>query len=239
MAEQVLKNANVVIDGFDVSGKMNAIALDYGAEIKDQTTFGNTSRRKIAGLKSLVWSHQGLWQGGDDDIDDILFARVGSEIVMTVADDGIAEGDNAFINKALLGNYNPGASVGEVFQFSVEGESESEFVSGTVLINATKTVSGNATARELGAVSATQKVYAALHITAIAGTPTLDVIVQSDDGSGFPSPEDRITFNQASAVGAQWGTPLAGVIDDTWWRINYTIGGGSPSLTFIVVVGIK
>jgi hypothetical protein len=75
---------------------------------------------------------------------------------------------------------------------------------------------------------------------AFGGTsPTLDVIVQSDDASGFPSATNRITFTQATGFTAEYATPVAGAITDDWWRVNFTIGGtASPNFTFICVIGI-
>jgi len=64
-------------------------------------------------------------------------------------------------------------------------------------------------------------------------------VVQSDDAQAFLSPTDRITFAQATAIGAQWATPVSGAITDDWWRLSYTIGGTNPSFMVIVVVGIQ
>jgi hypothetical protein len=72
-----------------------------------------------------------------------------------------------------------------------------------------------------------------------AGTnPTLDLKIQSDDAQAMSSPIDRITFDQMTTVGAQW-KELAGPITDTWWRVNYTLGGIDPSFVIAVVIGIK
>jgi hypothetical protein len=103
-----------------------------------------------------------------------------------------------------------------------------------------RTVTGNGTARQLGLVGATQKLYASLHVVDASVADTLDVKIQSDDASGMGTPTDRITFTQATAVGAQYATPVSGPIaTDTWWRVSYTIGGTSPSFKFAVVVGIQ
>jgi hypothetical protein len=239
MAAIILANAHVLMDGFDLSGDMNAIALDYGAEIKDKTTFGNTTRRKLAGLKTLAFSHQGFWNGGANAVDDVLFSRVGSQVVMTVAPETIAAGDRAFINNVILGDYNPGAAIGEVFQFSVTGEAGDNFIRGTVEFNgaAVGTGSGNSTGRQLGALTAAQRMYAALHVTAKSGTPTLDVTVKSDDNSGFTTPVTRGTFAQKTNIGAEW-LVINGPQTDGWWRISYTIAGTTPTFDFMVTLGI-
>ena len=101
-----------------------------------------------------------------------------------------------------------------------------------------RTASGTGTARQLGAVSSSQKVYAALHVLSASGTtPSLTVKVQSDNAVGFPSATDVITFSAATAVGSQWGS-TAGALTDDWWRVSYTISGTSPSFLFAVTIGI-
>ncbi len=79
-----------------------------------------------------------------------------------------------------------------------------------------------------------------MHVVAASGTtPTLDMIVESDDNSGITSGVTRITFTQEVAVGAQYATAVAGPITDDWWRVGWTIGGTGPSFTVIVTVGIQ
>jgi len=120
------------------------------------------------------------------------------------------------------------------------GAAAARIVRGVVLHPATaRTTSGTGTITYVGDVSSGQKAYAALHVIAASGSsPTLDVAVQSDGDSSFGSPTDRITFSQASAVGAEWKS-ASGAISDSYWRVSYTIGGSSPSFTFVVVFGIR
>ena len=84
-----------------------------------------------------------------------------------------------------------------------------------------------------------KSMYAALHVISVSGTsPTLDVIVQSDDNSGFTTPTNRITFSQTGAVGAEWGS-VAGAVTDDYWRVSYTIGGSdTPTFAFAVTCGL-
>ena len=241
MAIEVLKNQKLWFGGYDFTGRMNALALESGVELQDGTVFGDTARRRLAGLKSVIANHEGYFDA--ELVDKPLFDAIGIvDQPMTFGPVDGVEGSLAYTFAAIIGQYSPGGQVGELFAFTVsaEGSDGSELIRGTLMHNAARTVTADGTARQLGAVSASQKLYAALHVITVAGsTPTLDVKVQSDDASGFPSPTDRITFTQKTAIGAKWATPVAGVIDDDWWRITWTIGGGSPSFTFVVVVGIQ
>ena len=61
---------------------------------------------------------------------------------------------------------------------------------------------------------------------------------QSDDNSSFTSPTDRITFSNITAIGADYQS-AAGAITDTYYRLNYTISGTSPSFSIHATIGIE
>lgn len=243
MSSLVLTDSKLYLASFDLSGDMNAIALTYGADMLDATTFGNSTRINKAGLKTVVAQCEGLWNAdGTDQADDVLFSRVGTrEIPVTICPTTGADGEPAYIFRAAQSEYSPSGTVGEMLAFSVnmEGSDGAPLVRGFVLQPASaKTATSTGTARELGAVSATQDLYGALHVIAASGTnPTLDVTVESDTAENFPSTTTRLTFAQKTAIGSDWQT-AAGAITDTWYRVSYTIGGTNPSFTFVVAVGI-
>jgi hypothetical protein len=94
----------------------------------------------------------------------------------------------------------------------------------------------------LGAVAANKKLYATLHVLGVSGStnPTVNVSVQSASSSGFTSPSTRISFAQKAAIGAQFATPIAGAITDTWVRARWVVAGaGSPAFNLVVSAGIK
>lgn len=240
MSTQVLKGQTVYLDGFNLTGDMNAIAINYAADMVDETTFGDNTHILKGGLKATTLAHEGFWEGGADKVDDALFNRIGvANKPMSIGVETGADGELAYMLQAVLAEYNPQGSVGEMFAFSVTAEaSDAGLIRGTIMHNSTQASSGNGTARQLGALAAGQKMYAALHVIAASGSsPTLDVIIQSDDNSGMTSATNQITFTQAVAIGGQFDS-VAGVVADDWWRVNFTIGGGGPSFTFVVVLGI-
>ena len=105
--------------------------------------------------------------------------------------------------------------------------------------NIFNSASGNTTGRQLGAVSATQSVYASIHVWSVAGTstPTLTAKIQSDDNSSFTSATDRITMSSATAITSEYKSQ-AGAITDDYWRVNWTVSGTSPIFKAIVSIGI-
>lgn len=241
MPIEVLTDAKLYMAGRDFTGQINQLALSYSAELKDARVFGDTAIRRISGLSDIALSHNGFFDAQTVDAD--LFANIGvNNVPVTVAPNDGGEGKPAFIFQALHGEYTPEGEIGELFKYGVTamGSGGDKGIRGTILGNGVETATGDGTAFQVGAVSATQKLFAALHVFAVAGsTPTLDVIVESDNLSGMGTPTTQITFGQKTVVGAEWATPVDGAIADDWWRIGFTIGGGSPSFSFVVTIGIQ
>lgn len=244
MATQVLTNCQIILAGYDLSGDSNAVALTYAAELQDATTFGDTTRVRKGGLKSIVGQVEGYWNAnGTDGSDDAIFSRIGTANVpiSLLPTDG-TEGEAGYTCRTVSGEYVIGGEVGGMLPYSVsfEGSDGAPLVKGTVLINATKTATGTGTAFSVGAVSSTQTLYGALHVigTPSGTAPTLDVVVQSDVDNTFATPVTQLTFAQQTARGSDWQT-AAGPITDTYYRVSFTLGGTSPSFQFLVVLGIK
>lgn len=237
MAKQVLTNAKVFLDGSDLSGYLNAVAINYSAEMLDDTAFGDDTKSSLGGLKAVTAQHEGFWNSPHDEA---LFGLIGYQNKpMTVCPDAGAAGDRAFFFNSELAEYSPGGAHGELYAFSVSANSSGDLVRGEILINASAAIaSGNGAGANLGAVSAGQKLYAALHVLSASAADTLDVTIESDIDNTFTSAVDQIVFTQATDEGGQYAEK-AGPITDTWFRIKYTIGGTSPSFDFVVAVGIR
>ncbi len=92
---------------------------------------------------------------------------------------------------------------------------------------------------QLGAVSATEKLYGVIHAYAFSGTtPTLDAKIQSDVAAAFPSAVDKITFTQKSGFASEWAE-LAGPNTDDWVRASLTVAGtATPKFSAIVLAAI-
>lgn len=241
MATLVMTDAKIWLDGYNFSGDHNQISLAYSADMVDDTVFGDTTRSRKGGAKNVQFTGNGFWDSGTDLIDPTVFGKVGANgQVLALSPDGGDEGEVGYFFKPTIGAYNLGASFGEMFAFQITAETQHNLIRGTVMQNGTETTSTDGTSRQLGAVGATQKLYAAMHVLSASGaSPTLDVLVRSDDNSGMTTPTTRVTFTQATGRTSQWATPVSGAITDTYWDISWTIGGtSSPTFNFVVVVGI-
>lgn len=236
MPFEILKDVDVLADGFRLRGIMNSVSLTDSAEIIDTTVFGDTGRRRISGLRSAVIEMEGFY---DPTLDKEIFDRVGlANVPITVSPDSV-DGARAYFFRAIEGEYSAFGTVGEAnpFSLSAQGSDGVRLVRGTVLHNAVETLTGAGVGRQLGAVPAGQSIYAVLHVLAASAADTLDVIIESDDNGGFASPATRASFTQQSAVGSDWLVPVAGPFTDDFWRVSWTIGGASPSFEFIAAIG--
>jgi hypothetical protein len=243
MPPKVLTNAKLWVDAWDLSGDVNKIALDYGAELQDATTFGHQGgKARKGGLKNTSLALEGFWSEGPDLVDEVLFGKVGLvDVPITVADSLGAAGDPAFSFLAGIAQYSPGASIGEMLKFALDAESSNDaLIRGILLRNSVETIAGNGAAFAQGLVGSGQKLWATLHVIAISGGGTWTFKVQSDDAGGFGSPTDRITFGAVTVKGSQWATPVAGPIaSDNQWRASWSVAGGSGnSITFAMFMGI-
>ena len=71
---------------------------------------------------------------------------------------------------------------------------------------------------------------------ATTSSPTLDVIIESDDNGSFSSATTRITHTQATAATSEF-LSVAGAVTDDYWRASWTFGG-TGTITFAVIIGI-
>lgn len=247
MATYVLKNCKLYAGGYNLSGDLNKLSLSYGCGAVDYPVFGAGTVQRLCGLLEASYNFEGYAQFGDNLSDVVADGDIGTaDEVVTICPTTGAAGEPGYTMKALGLSLERGGAVGEMFTFTADGSvSGSRLVRGTIMANGALTATGTGTARQLGAVALGKRLYAAMHIIAVAGTnPTLDMVVQSDIAENFADATARITFTQATAIGSQFSVPVAGpIVDgadaDDWWRLSYTIGGtDNPSFTVIVNVGI-
>ena len=242
MAEYVFTDGRLFFDGYDLSDHTQSVTLELSADEVDVTPINSGGyRSKIAGLQDASLSANGFFEAGSAKPDTLLGISTGSEIIGTVSPTSDA-GDTSYFLKSRQFNYSIGGAIGDAMPFSITNANSSDrAVRGTIMVDdsANLTATGNSTARQLGAVSATQKIYIAAHVVSISGTstPTVTFKLQSDNGSGFSSPTDRITLTAITAAGAQYSS-VAGAITDDYWRINYTISGSSPEFKCFISAGI-
>ncbi len=242
MSSFAANNVTTWFSGYDMTGDLNSTTLTMEYEALDSTVYQpasntNPCRTRTAGLDDVQLSESGLWQAGSGTVDPTAFTALGGgSQVISVSNDG-AESSVAYLFRARQYNYQLFGQVGELAPFQLTAQAARgtglaavPAVRGRVL-KTKADVSGTGatgTAYELGAVGATQYLYAGLHVFS-AGT-TLTAVLESDNASNFPSATTQITFSSITAAGGYWGTRVAGAITDTWYRLRVTAITGTFSI---------
>lgn len=238
-------NSRLYWDAYDMSSDLKEGSFEIGVEGLDKTAWGDSTRVKRAGLFAITISAAGYQQHDATAIavDDRLSADLGvADSIVAMGSNVSAEGDVMYVAKSVLASYSPlGGAVGDLSGFGFSAESSGRWFRGKLLADkASRTSSSNSTGVQLGTIASTKNMHASLHVFSASGTsPTLDVIVESDDNSGFSTATTRLTFAQATDVGSQFLGPTAGPGgSDDWWRVAWTIGGtDTPTFSFAVVFG--
>lgn len=233
MATSILQDALILNHGVNMTGQTNTVGIDFGAETQDNTTFSDDTRSNQGGLKTVGFNAEGFF---DPAKDSQLFSEIGVQDKIISVAEGKANGDRTFSFLAVYGSYQPmGGSVGELNGYSLDASASNALERGQLLFYSTSETSSG-TSTPLNAGSAASSLVGILHVWSVAGTnPTLDVDIESDSANDFTGAETtRLTFAQATASTAERKTGTA--TGDTWWRINFTIGGTNPDFAFAVVL---
>lgn len=251
MARFILLNTRLFAGGVDLTTRSNKVELTPEVEAKESTSFQPEGTEPwvelLGGLRSLKLSAGGQWEAGDaSKVDNASWSDLGGIIPWSACPVGAAEGSLAWLTSGLRTSYKLGDQIGEVAPWEAQASGSGALVRGSVAHapGTARTVSGTGTVVQLGALSASQRLYAALHVLSVAGTgsPSITVRIESDDAVGFPSATTRHTFLAATAVGGQpfggAAAQVVGPVTDTWWRPAWTITGTAPSFLFLVTWGI-
>ena len=241
MATGVLTNAKVWYDGAEFSPFMFATENEYGVEAIDDTTMGTAGTRSFAaGLKFHRFSDAGYFEaGGTPDIDSTAFTALGAgNTVRTYSRDGGAQGEFAYLTRALVSRYSPfdNGVVGEMHKFTFQGANQGDpLFRGPIIHNAAVTATGSGSEVSHVAVASGETLAGTLHVVSVTGSGTIDVVVESDT-TGFASPTTQLTFSQLAAEGGGYQTSTTATTD-TFWRTTHTISGFT-SVTYVVAIGI-
>lgn len=233
-----LLDATAWVDDYDFTGDSNKISLSPEVEDLDGTVFGGGGWKKpTGGLKMAAASLEGFWQG---PVDAEGFGDLGNaDRVVTVSPTGLVASP-AFFFQATKLKYSAFGDVGALTPFTLDmsGSNTAGMVRGQVAA-AKQDVSAPAalgSAVNLGAPTASQFVYAALHVFGTPGT-TITVQVQSDDNAGMTTPTTRGTIGPITAAGGTWLARVAGpFVGETFWRMNISAITGTFTVAGAIAV---
>lgn len=249
MADAQLSNLGraLFLNGYNISSNQLTGDLTLGRRPLEKLNWNQTQKHYTFGLKHSNFSGGGQIDVGNNSIDDILRAAFPNSDgnVVTVLPQSLAVNTPSYTLKGVLEaqSFAQELQRGQLSPYALDIMASSFFRGRALQYATAMTATTQSATQTKPAVSASQSIYAALHVFAVPGSytdETLDVTIQSDADDTWPAgATTRITFSQvSSAVGVQYATPIKGAITDTHWRANATIAGTAPSYGFLVTFGI-
>ncbi|AVH58663.1 MULTISPECIES: hypothetical protein [Streptomyces] len=245
MSLQVLTGVRLFAVGADLTSTNNKAELSAEVEEKDSTTYGSNGWKEVlGGIASSEISAEGFWEAGDaSKVDDASWSQIGGTGPWTVAPVGASVGDPAYTTSALRAEYKLLGAVGDVAPWSAKASGSWPVARGQIAHppGTARTTTGTGTGVNLGAAALNKRLYAALHVLSVAGTatPTITARIESDTSGAFAAPTTRLTFTAATAISGEILRTSGSAINDTWWRVGWTITGTTPSFLFAVAFGIQ
>lgn len=124
MATVLYRNAVLVTGGADISASLNELGIEYGAEMLDETCFGDDTRIHRGGLFTASMSGKGFAEYGDNLIEPVIFADIDTEEeVLALFPNGITEGaltgdGMGYAMKGVASEFHLGGAVGTLLPLS-------------------------------------------------------------------------------------------------------------------------
>jgi hypothetical protein len=122
VAKFVATDYNITIGGTDFSSSLAAVTLDVSAEEQETTSFGNSFRTRISGLKDGSVSLDFHQDFGATSVDSTLWPLLGTSVEIEIRPTSAAVGatNPTYTFEALVTEYQPFASsVGDLATLSV------------------------------------------------------------------------------------------------------------------------
>lgn len=251
MAEAVaLKDLKVYLGGTEITGSLNSVELTAAKAEQANGRFGDTAEVVYPGLAQVRANVSGFFSAGVGEPDPLAWARIDPTLspaawpltfappYAPTAGAGV-EGNVAYTIVGQQFNYQLGGQHGQLLPYSLSTLPTTTYSLYRQTVDrakATVVATTTSTGAQLGALSATQKIVAVLHVFAITGG-SWTLTVQSDDNSGFTTPTTRITFAAVTTAPSTEVKVLNGAVTDDWWRSVQTKSGGTD-LTYMVALGI-
>ena len=240
-APEVLTNATIWLGGYNMTGASNEITYDAARQEIPDNRFGDTLEGFYPGPLTVAAEVKGFF---DSTLDDPLTGQLLSPTTtwpLTICPNGGDDGEVAY----NIQGYTFGYSVLEApwgqslpFRLSNKPASGTTLDRGLVALpNLARTATATGVKRQLGAISATQKMVVVLHVFAITGG-TWTLTIESDADSSAGGETVRDTFTAVTTAPGRQVREIAGAVTDTWWRavLTETIAGGvTAAVSFAIV----
>ncbi|MEV0227981.1 hypothetical protein [Nonomuraea sp. NPDC050786] len=252
MAGFVLRDCRLFAGPVDLTSVNNQVMLSCELEQRPTTAFGDAGwRTLLGGLFSTGIDAAGQWEAGVDAAAAVMpvdpaswDGLVGRQAhPWTACPESADVGSLAWFTAAQRSSYKLGGEVGQVAPWEAKAASSGPLLRGVVVHapGVPRSTAGAGPGSNRGPLSASQRLYAAVHVLSVTGTasPSITVRVESDSDNTFATPTTRATFSAASAAAGRGQlVQVAGPVTDTWWRVAWTVTGTAPEFLFLAAFGV-
>lgn len=233
------KNTGVLVDAADLTAYFNEASASQDVETAETTTFGNSAKTYIIGLKDGTMSVSGMFDGAEDAVDDVISGSLGSDTpgFTTIAPEGLTIGKSSYSCQARKTSYEVSSPVGDVVSTSMSIQADGGIDRGVFLGAATAVTTTDVGAGQDGGASSSDGGVGYLHVTANTrdGASTFKVQHSADDLTYA----DLITF---TSVGSTTTTSERVAVTGTvnrYVRASHAPGGSTGSVTYTMAFARK
>ena len=187
MARIVARNATIIMDGLDISGRSNSMRLTFSAEAPEVTAFRETSRTRLpAGLQDAEMTVDGFYDTGAGGLDEKFNQYKGASAVFAVFPRAPNPGQRGKAFGGLLQSYEMNAGTADAMATTISVTSMGWFVHGQSLGEYQDTSGASAAGSSVDFSASSGSGFATLHILGLelGGATSLGASVQhSPDGT--------------------------------------------------------
>jgi len=248
----VLRDCRMYVGPYALHGSLTGLSLTAKKAELASNRMGDVAETFVPGLQDIGLNASGFWASDavatSLEPDTIIYPRINPSLEpvawpVTVCPPNApsatpgAAGNLSYTMVGKQYTFNPAqGSHGDTIKYDVSTRASSAgggLYRGTVVLPATSvTATTTGTAFQLGALSATQKIVATLHVVAINGGSW--VLTIESDTVGFPSATTRATFTAATTITTQV-VEVSGAITDDYFRAVLTKTGGTSCTAFVTL----
>jgi len=244
----VLKGCRIFAGRYDIGDRHTELSVSYEVEEKDAKNMGSGDTAvSFPGHMKVAASFKAHFAAGA--VDPATGKGEPETVASELLGDEVPHAISVSPRKALTGvdgrpalfwsghalKLTHGGAVGDIWPIEVShGLGRSRLVRGTFLLGGLRSAPGSGTARRLGAVGPSQRLYACVHVLRLVGT-AVTLRVQSDEAAAFGSPADQIVLGPFTSPDDDF-EEAAGPMADEWFRVEWS--GTFTEVLAVVAVGV-
>lgn len=202
MARIVARNATILMDGVDLTGRSNSVRITFSTEAPEVTAFRESFRTRLsAGLQDAEMTVDGFYDTGADGLDAQLSNYRGASAVFAFFPRAPEPGQRGKAFGGILTSYEINAATAEAVATTISVTSEGWFVHGRSLGEYTDTGGASATGSSVDFGAPSGSGFATLHVLGLdlGGATYLGASLQhSSDGTTWVT---LLEFSPATASG--------------------------------------